>query len=391
MVRQHGKLLKLSLREIASHWFQYLSMVVIIGLAVTLFSGFVSNKITLEKRVNELFDEANIWDLNVYTTKLTSSDITFFQGLDNVTTETRFYADGMIDSQHAYFYLGDNTISVPVLKEGSMGVVIDSLFAEDNGYKIGDTINVELIDYDISFSLTITGFMRFAENVSSRTLCPIYVTLSDNPSLSPLLQNFANQMLIKTDDISGVKDQISSHFESSSNLLFTYDKDTMHSYALLNNEVKQSESMIYVFPVIFLFVSILVILTTISQLILRERTNIGTLKALGYKNRSIALHYSSVSIIVSVFGAIIGTIVGPMIIPDVMGIKYELIYNLPQASTEYSLLWSILAVLAVGLMSTGISLLISMEVLKENPAQCMRPKINRNLLLEKLIGGEVDE
>jgi len=391
MVRQHKKLLKLSLREIASHWFQYVSMVVIIGLAVTLFCGFVSNKITLEKRVNELFDEANIWDLNVYTTTLTSSDISFVQGLDNVTSETRFYADSMIDSHHAYFYLGDNTISAPLLQEGSMGVVIDSLFAKDNGYNIGDTITIDLIDYNLSFNVKITGFMLFAEQVSTRTLCPIYVTLSDNPSLLPLFQNAANQILIKTDDITGVKDQISSHFESSDNLLFTYDKDTMHSYALLHNEVKQSQSMIYVFPVIFLFVSILVILTTISQLILRERTNIGTLKALGYHNRSIAFHYSSVSIIVSVIGAIIGTIVGPMIIPNVMGIKYELVYNLPQATVEYSLFWSVIAILAIGFMSTGISLLISMEVLKENPAQCMRPKINRNLLLEKLIGGDVDE
>lgn len=363
-------------------------MVLIIGLAVTLFCGFVSNKITLEKRVNDLYSESNLWDLNVYTKTLSASDIAFFQGLDNSTEETRFYAEGMLDSHHADFYLGDNTISKPIVLEGTPGVLIDSAFANENGYHIGDSINIDLINYNISFNLTITGFMRFVENISTKLTCPIYVSLSSNPTLKPLFTKAANQMLIKTNDISNVRNQVNSYYQSSDNLLFVYDKASMESHVLLQNEIKQSESMIYVFPVIFLFVSILVILTTISQLILRERTNIGTLKALGYKDKSIALHYSSVSIIVSVIGAIIGAFVGPMIIPNVMGIKYEIIYNLPQVETQYSILWSLIAILALGLLSSTISLLICKEVLSENPAQCMRPKVPKNKLLERLIGGD---
>ncbi len=384
--------MKLSFREIRNNWFQYLSMVVIVGLAVTLFCGFVSNKITLEKRVDDLAAEANLWDLNVYTKSLSAADIAFFQNLDDAKTETRFFADSMMDSHHAEFYLGDNSISAPVLKKGSPGVLIDSAFAKDYGYQIGDKITVDLIDYDVAFDLTITGFMRFAENASTKMLCPIYVSLAENSSLRPLYLSAANQVLVKTDDVSGVREQITEHFQAGNNLLFIYDKSTLEAHVLLDNEVKQAESMIYVFPVIFLFVSILVIMTTISQLILRERTNIGTLKALGYKNSAIALHYSSISVIVSVIGAIIGAIVGPLIIPNVMGIKYELIYNLPEATVQYSVLWSVAAVVGFGFLSTLISVLICREVLAENPAQCMRPKVPKNKLLEKLIGGdEIEE
>ena len=287
MVKKRTRLFKLSLREISHNWFQYLSMIVIIALAVTLFTGFVSNRLMLEKRVDTMFSDANIWDINVYTTSILESDDTFFDNLENAEVEYRFFAEGTMNNVSAKIYLGDNFISVPIIIEGEKGVLIDNSFAASRGYEIGDLITIDLVDYSQSLELTITGLMRYPEVASIKTTCPVYINLEDNSSLSLLFQMFHNQVLIQTDDVSGLKEQILTHFQGQGNLLFIYEKDTMESYSLLSTEVSQSRAMIVVFPIIFLVVSILVILTTISQLILRERTNIGTLKALGYSDFTI--------------------------------------------------------------------------------------------------------
>ncbi|MDD3124179.1 MAG: hypothetical protein PHC62_11835, partial [Candidatus Izemoplasmatales bacterium] len=264
MVKKRTRLFKLSLREISHNWFQYLSMIVIIALAVTLFTGFVSNRLMLEKRVDTMFSDANIWDINVYTTSILESDDTFFDNLENADVEYRFFAEGTMNNVSAKIYLGDNSISVPIIIEGEKGVLIDSSFAASRGYEIGDLITIDLVDYSQSLELTITGLMRYPEVASIKTTCPVYINLEDNPSLSPLFQMFHNQVLIQTDDVSGLKEQILTHFQGQSNLLFIYEKDTMESYSLLSTEVSQSRAMIVVFPIIFLVVSILVILTTIS-------------------------------------------------------------------------------------------------------------------------------
>jgi putative ABC transport system permease protein len=49
----------------------------------------------------------------------------------------------------------------------------------------------------------------------------------------------------------------------------------------ISSDVSQARSFIYVFPFVFFLVGVLVILTTLSQMILKDRTQIGTLKALG--------------------------------------------------------------------------------------------------------------
>jgi len=366
-------------------------MIVIVALSVTLLCGFISNMLMLEKRVNTLFHDANIWDVNVYTTALLESDHTFFDNLENVEVEYRFFADGTMNNVSAKIFLGDNSISKPVIVEGVEGVLIDSTFASSRGYAIGDIITIDLLDYDESLELEITGLMRFAEVTSTKTTCPVYISLASQPSLSPLFQAYHNQVLIQTDDVSLLKQQALTHFQGQNNLLFIYEKDTMESYALLDTEVSQSRAMIIVFPVIFLIVSILVILTTISQLILRERTNIGTLKALGYGDFTIGMHYSSVGIIISMLGAFIGAILGPQIIPHVMSIKYQLIYNLPNIPVIYSLPMTLLTILGFGILSSVISIVVCHDVIKENPAKCMRPKVPQNKLLIRLIGDDLDD
>lgn len=381
---------RLSLREVKHNWFQYLSMIFIVALAVTLFTGFYSNEMMLKERVDQLFSDSNIWDLNTYVTAFTPSDVTYFDSLDE-TLEYRLFANGTMNNGSAKIYIGDNTLSHPVVLEGNPGVLVDEVYAISHGILIGDTIQLEFTDYNYSIEVEITGFMRFAEVASIKSNCPVYITLSEHPELETFYNLYKNQVLIQTNDITTVKQDILDHFSGASNYLFTYELDQLESYAQLQTEVDQSKQMIYVFPIIFLVVSILVILTTISQLILRERTNIGTLKALGYSNFAIGLHYSSVGILVSMIGAGIGALIGPQIIPHVMSVKYALLYNLPTVEVIYEWNITLASFIGFGILSSLISIYSCHDVLRERPAECMRPKVPSLHVAMRLIGSGKDE
>ena len=65
-----------------------------------------------------------------------------------------------------------------------------------------------------------------------------------------------------------------------------------------------------VIPVIFLLIALLTMVTTMHRLTAKEKTQIGTLKALGFKDRRILRHYTSYAFMIGVAGCIPGTALG---------------------------------------------------------------------------------
>lgn len=409
---------KLLSRELKHNWFQYLSMFAIILLAVTLFLGFVSNTLTLRTRTDRYIEESNLADYvlqmgktddNLFTPVLTDSDRSFFASLKTTQpVEYRIYSDGEFTiagkgSSNAKFYLSDGSINVPYLVEGKEGFLIDKCVADLFGYAVGDRVEVTFTTFAPYFealsietlSFEVTGLMHSIEGVNIFETSPVFLTsdyfydtVINIEGAKELIQLIGwekddfvrlaqNQVLIKCKDADFTKKSIDRYFNAKekNNLLFTFDRETTESVVVLDNEAEQSLNMIYVFPVIFFLVAILVMTTTIGRFVLRERTNIGTMKALGISNFKILLLYASLSAIVTFLGAVVGAIIGPLIVTTVMNIKYGLIYSMPMLSgIRYSIPWTVGTVLFVTAVSLGIGMWSSRTILKENPSECMRPK-----------------
>lgn len=417
-------MIKLTFRELKKNWFQYLSMFVITVLAVTLFLGFISNKLTLEKRAELYYKESNLADLVVQTSGFASSDREY---LGNLGAEYRIFSDGSFkkegkNPETAKIFVSDGEINKPYLTEraeGREGVCIDARIAALRGYSIGDKVTVEmttlktafeetaksLFAYGVSgvkepvFEFEIVGLMHSVEVVNIYSCSPVYVspaaferalealffegvTLPEGVSAgfvaSLMASGFQTQALIRTDgDVRALKGGIWEEFAKKevSNLIVVLDHDTMEAVVTIDGEVEQSDNMIYIFPVIFFLVSILVIMSSISRLILRERTSIGTFKALGLSNARIVWHYAMLSAVITLFGCLLGALIGPLIVPTVMNIKYRLTFSMPMLSgVVYSALWTLGTTAVVCLLSILIGVWASRSVIKENPAECMRPK-----------------
>lgn len=89
-----------------------------------------------------------------------------------------------------------------------------------------------------------------------------------------------------------------------------YGRDQQISDQFLTNEIQQLETMGRLLPPIFLLVAAFLLNVVIGRLVDTEREQIGLLKAFGYANRSVALHYLKMIGAVTVLGIAIGIALG---------------------------------------------------------------------------------
>lgn len=173
--------------------------------------------------------------------------------------------------------------------------------------------------------------------------------------------------------------------ESENELLYCLTRDSVESVVKLKSEVEQAKKMIYVFPVFFLLVSILIILTTIDQLVMQERQKIGTLKSVGVPDGVIFKHYSRYGAILCAIGSVLGVLFGVLVIPGIMFIKYRMVYSIPN---DYIILkvpffWLILVVAGITLLGYIVSMVACRSILKKRAIECLKFQINNTKAFKK--------
>ena len=143
-----------------------------------------------------------------------------------------------------------------------------------------------------------------------------------------------------------------------------------------------------VLPVFFLLVASLVCITTMTRMIDEERTQIGTLKALGYTNTEIMRKYLIYSGSSAIIGCILGLTLGCTIIPMIIWEAYKIMLYI-QPNLLLSVNWPLC--IAIVLVYTALMLFVTWyscrKTLEEEPAQLIRPKApdaGKKILLERL-------
>jgi putative ABC transport system permease protein len=155
--------------------------------------------------------------------------------------------------------------------------------------------------------------------------------------------------------------------------LGAYGRPDQLSWKILNDELRQNRSMGTAFPVVFLGVAAFLLNLVLSRLIATQRTEIGALKAVGYTNREIGLHFLSYSVVAVGLGTLIGA-VGGVLTGDAMVDLYDEYFNFPVL--EHRLSWTLV------LIGGGISLVAAVlggggavrRATSLPPAEAMRPE-----------------
>lgn len=168
---------------------------------------------------------------------------------------------------------------------------------------------------------------------------------------------------------------------------YVWDRNNNSGYSGYQEDAEKVDAIAQVFPVFFVLVAALVCLTTMTRLVEEERTQIGTLKALGYRKSAIVMKYLMYAGSASLVGSAIGLTVGFQLFPRVIIGAYKIMYNMPDPITPFR--WGYAAACTVvAILCTSLSAFAACyKALADCPAQLMRPRAPKNgkrVLLERI-------
>lgn len=167
------------------------------------------------------------------------------------------------------------------------------------------------------------------------------------------------------------------------------DREALPEYTDYGDNADRLRNIGQVFPVIFFLVAALISLTTMTRMVEEQRTQIGTLKALGYKKSAIAAKYICYAFFATLLGSVLGMLIGEKIIPYIIITAYGIMYHnvANTISIDYQPGFALIASAASVVCTVGATLFASGKELQETPASLMRPpapKEGKRVLLERL-------
>lgn len=168
--------------------------------------------------------------------------------------------------------------------------------------------------------------------------------------------------------------------------LISYERGDQLSNFFVENELAQLESMGTIAPIIFLSVAAFLINVVMSRQVATQREQIGMLKAVGYTNLEISLHYLKMVLVVTAMGSIIGLFLGAWMGTG-MTKMYTDFFHFPILKYSFSIEVMIFAVFFCTAAAIIGTLFAIRSAVALPPAEAMRPESPtqfKETLLERL-------
>lgn len=433
-------LFKKLLRTMGQYKAQFISMIIMIALGFGVFVGANMEWVSIEKNTNRLFEETGLADYKIYSSSATTGGVTAtfseedvqkIKELDGVKDAARFFSvnadvtlvngekiktekDGsgkdkipraaitVTESENVSFFNVTNGEAYD--KAAADKIWVSDKFAEEKEIKVGDTLTfgaVQGVSEPLEFK--VAGLIKSGEYMvcvqDSTQLMPdykmfgyAYITpaaykkICESAGLPSPLYAQINVRVNNFDDFTKQKfsDAVNAALGKT---MFILSKEESSSYALAHGEVEEGQTMGAVLPVLFLAIAVLTMITTMHRIAAKEKTQIGTLKALGYKNKRILAHYSSYALAIGIVGAALGIALG-------YGIAYIIMNPSGMMGTYMDLpywklhmpFFCVAVMIAVLFALTLIGFLSVKSMLRGTAADALRPyapKKMKNLAIEK--------
>ena len=389
------------LRDMWRSKLQFASMLLLCALGTWVFTGLDAAWRMLDRTIETYYEEQNLADFWV---QLPGADrealrrLERLPGVERVQMRVNVEMDTDLSSEatlQVLGYDGEAQINAPLLREGEMlaeqdgrGLLLEEQFARANGIEVGDTLRLRLDGFEQAFT------------VRALALSPEYLITTKDVSPDPLHDGFAmanmdalsplpaSELLVDLAPDADA-DAVRARIEELYPYALIVDQQANASTQRARNDVEIFRKLSYVFPLLAFGVSSLIVLTTITRLIDGQRTQMGTLGALGYGGGRVARHYLNYAFYPSLAGALLGLGVGLITLPDMLWDMEAAHFVFPYRlwAPVSTAAWCVCG-LSVAL-SCAVCLLAYRKAAREVTAALLRPKpprVGSRVLLERCTG-----
>ncbi|MCM1393904.1 MAG: FtsX-like permease family protein, partial [[Eubacterium] siraeum] len=369
---------------------QFISMIIMVAIGIGVFVGFNMEWRSLEVDTNNLFERTNYADYRIMSERsFNDEDLDAIKHIEGVKAATRVLSVNVDvkdeNKSLALFVSEDYSVSTMLVTSGkeydenSDGFWLSDQYAAANGVKIGDNLCVKFRNIEISGrveGLAKSGEFMICTSGASQ-LMPDYTTFGFAYASPKKIESAIHSIpyaqinvlsdMEKTQIEEAVKDALGK-------TTLVLGKEEHTAYAGVQGEIEEGRTMVSVLPVLFLLIGVLTMITTMHRITANEKTQIGTLKALGFKNRKILAHYTSYGLFIGIVGTILGIALG-------FGICAFIINPSGMMSTYLDLpdwglhapWWTWLILIGIVAFLTLISFLSVKKMLKGTAADALRP------------------
>ena len=380
---------KKMIRDILNYKVQFLSIFLMAFIGVFVFTGMLAETNSLETTIDNYYEDSNLADGWIYSNYLSFDE--FVEQVDLLGATTQMERQLVVPSQAklennpdiTLHFVENNTISKFYLIEGdpldindSEGVWLDKKFAEARNLSIGDTIAFE--SNGIVIEKEIIGLGDSPEYIYRATASSAVPNYTSSGFAYLSHKAFPSQDIpynVLNVKFKGTPETYSELLSYRLDGYYTAYLPQYYQYSanVVSDAISQQTSLSFVFPPLFIMLSMLMLLTTMKRIITHQRTQIGVLKANGFTDRKITMHYLLSGFILVTLGSTLGLILGPMFIHMITFQSRSFYFTFPYWSAT-GFLKFISIIIFMGAISLIVSYTSIKDIINEPPSIIIKPK-----------------
>ena len=405
-------------RDIKKNLSQFITIFLMVAIGIMVYATMLSYSGAMQRSGDKYYSEYNLFDLEAFGENITKDDLDAIKKLDNIKdAERKLTVRGVSkDNTLEINFIESNNITKFYVIDGEgfdvykSGVWVDSDYAKNNNIKLGDYIQVKYESLDLNEK--VIGLINTPDHIytlkDSSALMPdrntfgyVYLSINEIPEdyvkslvmkeagitdenvFKFLMPSFNykdyyifNELMIDLDNTEdeAVTKSINNIEDNIKDVLIITKRENNASVAFYQGEINEGQDYVGIFSGLFIFIALLSVITTMTRVVKKQRIQIGTLKALGYKNFKILIHYIGYGFWVTLAGIIAGILLGYYGLTKVVLDMQMSYFQMPvlEMYIDPSTFW------ASGLLLAAVSvitLLTGRSILKKSAAETLRNEI----------------
>lgn len=355
------------------------TLLCIISVAFIIASTTAGN--SLSNTIADFYTDTNVEDASFVTaTELHEDDIISLQNKFDVQIERMDYFDSDNSGNTLRVFKQTEQINLYEIVEGQdissdSQILINKLYAEENGLDIGDIVTAGSNEYEICGFFTRPDYLYPLKNTSDSYISDEFgIALLSANAFESHNNIFSYYSVIYNDNNSvEFREYVHENFTFANYL----PQNKNPRIYMAPDQSKGVSNMASMYGPVLFILTIGFVVIVLSKIIKQDQKELGTVSAFGYRKRELISFYTKFALLIAIVGSLFGIIVG-MLLSKPITEFYASDYNFPVISGEnsYNIASIIIGVVTPILLLVITAFLLVSVSLKKDVISLLRNNLN---------------